>query len=134
MARPRKYGARKNHVEDIHARTFDALAKFQDFKDEILPKIRKMMKEGKKSSEIRAFAQAYLTGRQVTIALTSEKEEVALRAIDSLTHQNEGKPRERQEVEHRFSKLKDEELDSLLESRLKEAAIGAQEINPKKQH
>jgi hypothetical protein len=92
----------------------DQISAFEDFKSEVLPKIQKMLKDGKSSAEIRAFAQAYLTARQVTIALTSTDESAALRAIDAVTHQNEGKPRERVEHEHKLSKLKPEELDALL--------------------
>lgn len=109
-----------NRTENKMVALLDQVAAFEDFKAEILPKIRAMLKAGKTAPQIREFAQAYLTARQVTIALTSEDEQSSLRAIDSLTHQNEGKPTERAEVEHKFGKLKDEELRALVASRLSE--------------
>ncbi len=115
-----------NNVENRMVKALDDLAEFEDYKREVLPKLRAMMKEGKSSEELRKFAQSYLTARQITIGLTSEDEATSLRAIDALTHQNEGKPTERQEVEHRFAKLPDQELDALLESRLKEVQDGQQ--------
>lgn len=120
-------GGRKNrsgsNLEEARvASVIDDLRAFQEFREEILPKIRAMLKAKKTSAEIREFAQSYLTARQVTIALTSNDEGQALRAIDSLTHQNEGKPTERAEVEHKFGKLKDEELRALVASRLSERA------------
>jgi hypothetical protein len=102
------------------ARTLDKLAAYEDWKAEILPKLAAMLKDGKSSKEIRKFAQAYLTARQVTIALTSDDEQAALKAIDAVTHQNEGKPKERVEHKHRYESLKDEELDALLASKLAE--------------
>lgn len=113
----------ENVQEEKTTRLIDQITAFEDFKSEIMPKLAKMLKEGKTPAEIRAFAASYLTARQVTIALTSTDESAALRAIDAVTHQNEGKPKERVEHEHKLSKLKDEELDSLLLSEA-EAVLG----------
>ena len=99
-------------------RALDEVSKFEEFRHDILPKLQRMLKDGKSAADLRAFAQAYLTARQITEALTNPDAAVALRAIDSLTHQNEGKPKERQEVEHKFEKLKPEELDSMILAKL----------------
>ena len=98
----------------------DEKSQFEEFKEEILPKIRAMLKAGKTSVEIRAFTQAYVTARQVSIALGSVDEGAALKAIDSLTHQNEGKPKERSENIHKFERLPENELDAILASKLAE--------------
>lgn len=108
--------------QDQAADALDAIAEFEDFRSTVLPKLQQKLKDGATPEELRKFAQSYLTARQITVALTSDDESAALRAIDSLTHQNEGKPKERQEVEHRFGKLPENELDALLESKLTEVA------------
>ncbi len=118
MSRSRKKGARPNYAEHNMAKNIDELRKFEDWKADVLPKLAALVREGKSSKEIRKFAQAYLTARQVTIALTSEDEQAALKAIDAITHQNEGKPKERVEHKHQYSELKDEELDAVLLSEL----------------
>ena len=102
------------------AKTLDDKREFDDFREDVLPKLRQMIKEGKKSTEIRAFAQSYLTARQVTIAISSEDEAAALRAIDALTHMQEGKPVERKQVTHTLAGLSDQELDSVLNSEMNE--------------
>lgn len=107
--------------QDQAADALDAIAEFEDFRSTVLPKLQQKLKDGATPEELRKFAQSYLTARQITVALTSADESAALRAIDSLTHQNEGKPKERQEVEHKFGKMREEELDALLTARLKEA-------------
>lgn len=102
------------------AKLLDEKSQFEEFKEEILPKVRAMLREGKTSEEIRRFAQSYVTARQVTIALTSENEAAVLKAADALTFQNEGKPKERTEHTHKFGKLPDNELDAVLTSKLRE--------------
>jgi DNA-binding transcriptional MerR regulator len=120
MARkPRRSGQATEHR--MH-KTLEEVAEFEDFRDTVLKEIRIMLKKGKDAAEIRAFVQALLTARQATIALTSDDLGVALKAINDLTHQNEGKPTERTETTHKFEKLKDEELDSLILSRFSETS------------
>lgn len=120
--RSRKHGARVNDVERIQARTIDNIRQFEEYKEDILPKIRKMLKDGAKSEEIIAFAQAYAAARIVTIALTDDDAGKATTAAKDLLDRHMGKATERKEVSHKFEKLKDEELDALLTSRLKEVA------------
>jgi len=103
-------------------KNLDNLRKYEEWKEEVLPKLAALVKQGKSSKEIRKFAQAYLTARQVTIAMTSEDEQAALKAIDAITHQNEGKPKERHEHKHQYESLKDAELDALLASKLADVA------------
>lgn len=102
------------------AQRLDRRAAFEDFEDEILPKMRKMLREGRTAEEITAFAQAYAAARVVTIALSDADSGKALAAAKDVLDRTQGKAKERTETTHKFEKLKDEELDSLILSRLKE--------------
>lgn len=113
-----------NRAEANMVRGLDKLAAFEKFQEEILPKLQKMVAEGKSAPEIYEFAQSYAAARMVTEALTNPKASEAIVAVKDLLDRTQGKAKERQEVEHKFEKLKDEELDALLKSRLKEVQDG----------
>ena len=118
--RPRKQGAKPNYVEHIQVRTIDNIRSFEEYRDEILPKIRKMLAQGKKSEEIMQFAQAYVAARIVTVALTEEDSGKALTAAKDILDRTQGKAKEVTETTHKFEKLSDAELDALVTSRLTE--------------
>jgi hypothetical protein len=120
--RPRKYGANTNSVENIQIRTIQNIRDFEEYRDEILPKIRKMLKDGRKAEEIMQFAQSYAAARIVSIALCEEDVAKAMVAAKDVIDRTQGKAKERTETTHKFEKLKDEELDALLASRLAEVA------------
>ncbi len=127
------HGGRKNRKSTNYAtkdmvRKLDALEKFEDFKADILPKLRKMMaKPGVTAEEILEFSKAYAVAKVATIAFSDEDNGRALAAAKDLIDRSIGKAKERVETEHRFGKLKDEELDALLTSRLKEVATEGDE-------
>lgn len=120
--RPRKAGAQRNNVENIQIRTIQNIRDFEEYKDEILPKIRKMLAQGKKSDEIMKFAHAYVAARLVAVALTDPDAGKATTAAKEIFDRTDGKAVAKQETTHKFEKLKDEELDALLTSRLAEVA------------
>lgn len=120
--RPRRAGAQYNAVENMQVRSIDNLRQFEEFKTEILPKLRKMMKEGKQAEDIIAFAQTFAAARLVSDALTNEDAAQALKSVKEVLDRGMGKPKERQEVTHKLEKLRDEELDALLQSKLAEAS------------
>lgn len=114
MGGGRKKRITTNHQERLTARLIDDISDFEDFKAEILPKIRAMLKRGAKPEEILEFAQSHAAARLVTIALTDPDSGKAYTASKDVLDRQMGKAKERTEVEHKFTKLKDEELDSLL--------------------
>ncbi len=122
MSRPRKAGAKRNNVENIQIRTIQNIRDFEEYRDEILPKIRKMLKEGKKAEEIMQFAQSYAAARIVSVALCEEDVTKAMVAAKDVMDRTQGKAKERTETTHKFEKLNDNELDALLTSRLAEVA------------
>ena len=116
-------------AEDNMAGLLDNLTAFEDFQAEVLPKIREMLKQGKSALEIAQFAEAYAAARVATIALTDADTGRALAAAKDLQDRATGKAKERVETTHKFEKLKDQELDALLASRLQDAADDEESVS-----
>lgn len=96
------------------AHTLDELAEYEQFRDEILPALRKMIKSGANAEEILKKFHAHAAARQVTLALTDPDSGKSLSAIKDILDRVTGKPKEQKKIEHAYSSLKDDELDSLL--------------------
>jgi hypothetical protein len=107
-----------NKTESLMVSALDRLAAFEEFQEEILPTLRGALKEGKTAEDIYKLVQAHAAARTATIALTERDPAKALSAIKDILDRSGGKPTERREVEHKYSKLKDEELDSLILSEI----------------
>lgn len=119
--RRKRQGFKHTGEETKTVNLIHQLTQFEDFQTEVLPKIQRMLKEGKKAEDIIEFAQAYAAARMVTIALTDQDSGRAATAAKDVLDRSLGKAKERSEIEHKYSKLKDEELDALLASKLEEA-------------
>lgn len=115
----KKIKKRGEATEFKMAKTIDQLSQFEEFQNEILPFLKKALKEGATAEDIYARAQALAAARTVSIAATEQDSTKAMAAIRDILDRTQGKAKERTEVEHKYSKLKDEELDALL---LSEAA------------
>jgi flagellar biosynthesis chaperone FliJ len=109
---------RGNSVEHRMCRALDELAEFEKFQDEILPELRADLKRGMSAEQIYAKYQAVVAARSVTIAVKEADSGKALTAAKDILDRCQGKAKERQEVEHKLSRLKDEELDSLIMSEM----------------
>ena len=109
----------------------DELAAFREFKEEVLPFLREAIEKGWSREQIDAHPkiQAMLAARQISIALTEKDSAKALAAIRDQRDRTQGKPTEKKEVEHRYAKLKDEELDSLLISEARSLKSDAAEAD-----
>lgn len=104
------------------AAALDELAEFEKFKEELLPKLRTMVLKGADEQEIYAMAKAFAAARAVTIAMTEQDTGKALSAIKEVLDRSGGKATEKRETTHKYQKLKDEELDSLLLTQAEELA------------
>lgn len=102
-------------TEDI----IDQLELFQEFQKEVLPMLQKDIKSGLSSKDLRKKYQSLLTARILTIALTDADSGKALAAAKDLVDREEGRATERHEQTHKFSDLKDDQLNALLLSKLK---------------
>lgn len=101
-------------------KNIDKLREFEDFQEKLLPALRGQLKAGVTSEQLYQLYAAVATARQITIALTEADPGKALSAIVDIQNRALGKPKEKLEVEHKYSKLTDDELDALLASRAKE--------------
>lgn len=98
----------------------DELREFEQYKQDVLPEIRKLLASGATAEKIYEAFSNMAAARAVTIALTEEDSTKALAAIKDIIDRSAGKAVERKEVKHRYESLRDEELDALLESKLDE--------------
>jgi hypothetical protein len=109
------------------AAVIDQLNDFKRFRADILPELKKALDGGASPKQIRQLVQSYITARVANIALTDEDSGRALAAAKDLLDREEGRAVERSEQVHKFEKLREEEIDALLTSRLKELQDGDQE-------
>ena len=108
--------ARANAIQHKMARNLDDLEAFENFQAEILPELQKLIRKGASADEIYKKFQAHAAARAVTIALTDGDTAKRLAAIKEVLDRAVGKPTETKKVEHKFDKLRDEELDALIMS------------------
>ena len=108
---------RKNFVEEKMVRQLDDLAKFEEFKT-LLPKLQRMIKEGKSSKDIRDWAAPFVQASMTNIALTEKDAKTRLAAGKDLLDRDEGKAKENKEITHRLDNLDDRQLDALLKSEI----------------
>lgn len=95
------------HIEDVR--------EFEDFREYVLPKLRKAMIEvgkGKKTAkDILEMFKAEAAARQVTIAMTSMNEAAALKAVEKILDRTEGPIVQKHDVTH-HEKMTDDQLDA----------------------
>lgn len=118
-----KYSTVTRKIHDAMARDLDELMEYEKFKSEVLPSLRRDLKSGASAEEILAKVSALAAARLATIAMTEADNSKALGAIKDLLDRSQGKAKERKEVEHKFDKLPDDQLDALLLSKMGEAGI-----------
>lgn len=102
------------------AAALDDLAEYEEFRNEVLPLLRKELKKGTTPQELQTKYEALLTAREISMAATSDNEAIALAAIKDLRDRTSGKAKERKEIHHHLSAAKDEEIDALLLSEMRE--------------
>ena len=109
-----------NSVENSMVRSLDRLARYEAFEESIAPLLRQAIEEGWTPEQMRSHPKirAMMAARQITIAISDPDASKALAAIKDSTDRLEGKPVERAEIEHKYAKLKEDELDSLILSTL----------------
>lgn len=118
----------KNAQENGAINLIDRLEAFKEFQVNILPALREDIKEGKTAEQIYSKYQAMAAARGISIAMTEVDSGKALAAIREILDRSGGRATEKHTIEHKFSKLRDEELDALLISRAKEVEdVGSDE-------
>jgi hypothetical protein len=100
------------------ANALDTRSLMNDISKEVLPVLAQAIRERWTKDQIRQHPvlSVLIAARQVSIAITDPDAGKALAAIKDLNDRTEGKAVERVEATHKYEKLKDEELDALLQS------------------
>jgi len=122
VSRPISSNSKKNKKRrEAYGReqVLDKLAAFEEFTQDILPKLREMMKAGADSESMRAQVAPYLTAKALTLALKEQDSARALALIKDQLDRVEGKAKERVENTHKFQNMPEQDLDALLLSKLK---------------
>jgi len=96
----------------------DDLAEFEEFRNDFLKVLRKDLAAGLSPTELRNKYKSLVQARQLAIALTSEDTNQAAQAAQKILDRQEGKATEKQEVQHKFEQLPDEELDAVIQGKL----------------
>lgn len=113
-----KKGQKQNVAEHRIAHAIDDLAEFENFKENIIPSIRRDLKKGVSAEEIYKKYSSMAAARGITIALTDRDSGKALAAIKDILDRDQGKAKERKDVTHRMDNAKEEDIDAALLSKL----------------
>jgi hypothetical protein len=108
----------EDHMVDV----LDELTFFQEFKAELLPDLRKLIAGGAPTKDILERARALATARLASLAALETDSRTALVAIKELMDRLDGKATERKEIKHSMEQLRDEELDALVMTAMKDVS------------
>ena len=117
MRQPKKR-LRSNKEEHARACISDELSEFYSFREDVLPVLRKSLKDGATAEDIYTKFQAYAAARAVTIVAKEVDSGKVLAAIKDILDRVGGRASEKKEITHKLEKLPDEQLDALLLSKL----------------
>lgn len=120
MVKPKNLGKNKYASSDRQhnamANNMDARAEFDDFCNTVLPKLRRMVSENKGAGDMYSEFQALIAARVITEALTNGDAKTALMAAKEILDRGLGKAKETLDINSRYEKLSDADLDQLLKS------------------
>lgn len=102
------------------ATLLDDLESFYDYRENILPEIRRDLEKGMKPEQLRQKYAALVQARQITDALLNPDASKAQAASKDILDRTEGKAKERVDHTHRLQSLPDNELDAVLESQIQD--------------
>jgi hypothetical protein len=105
----------------------DNLAEYEDFREKLLPMLRKDLLTGLTTAQMREKYLPLLEARKIQIGLLEADSAKAMTAIKDVADRHEGRPVERKAIAHRFESMPDTELDALLVSKLKAIASSESE-------
>ena len=85
------------------------------------------MEKGVTPEEILEFGKAYAAARVVTIAMLEQDTSKALAASKDILDRTQGRATEKKQIEHKFESLEEEQLDSIINTKLKKLNQSYQE-------
>ncbi len=127
MAKKSRNGQYSN--QNRMADQLDKLAAYDDYAENVLPRLQKAIKERWSVEKMYAEFQPMVAARMITAALSDPDSGKSLQAAKEILDRSLGKSTERIETTHKYSKLSDLELDNLLASTL-ESSKGDDEALP----
>ena len=95
-----------------------ALAEYEQFREDLLPALRKDLLGGMTADAIRKKYEAHAAARLIQIATLSENESAAVTAGKDIQDRSSGKPKEHKRVEHLLAQLPAQEFEAVLRSEL----------------
>lgn len=99
------------------ARSLDALAEFETFREMYAPEIRRDLMNGLTDKQILEKYKPLVAARMVQTAVAGDAKD-AISAGREIYNRLEGTPAAKVDITHKLERLKDNELDALLESEL----------------
>lgn len=117
-ARPRRRSEPRNGhaAESRQATLHEDIKELEEFRNTLLPALRRDLKAGLSAAEITKKYAAMAEARLVMIALMETNAATAISAAKDILDRSQGKATEKREVTHRFSEMTDKELDAVLVS------------------
>lgn len=110
--------------EERMARMMDDMAEFEEFKQSLLPKLRRAVLEGWSADKIRREVGPYVAARVASMALLGPaRSGTTMKAAQDTLDRLEGRPIQRQETLHRYAPMSKAELAALTFQKLKDAGI-----------
>jgi len=123
-----KYGKRNKAHEMAHRETermvrgLDQLAEYEDLTTGLLGTLKRDLRAGLTSDQIMKKYAALGAARVVSVAATESDSGKALAASKEILDRAMGRSVERKQVHHYMEQAKDEELDALLLSKLRDVS------------
>lgn len=110
--------------EERMARMMDDVAEFEEFRQSLLPKLRRAVLEGWSADKIRREVGPHVAARVASMALLGPaRSGITMKAAQDTLDRLEGKPIQRQETLHHHTQMTKKELAALVLQKLKDAGI-----------
>ena len=106
--------------ENRKVKLLEQLARFEWFQETIMPALQEDIREGKKAEDLREKYSSLIQAALISTALMDRDAGKRTAAAKDILDRQEGKAKERAEHTHRFEELSEEQLASLLKTRLAE--------------
>lgn len=119
MTKKRKTATNRGESKTI--KNLDEARKLQSFREELPAALRDDILNGTTAEDLMKKYETIAVARLIQILQTETDSGKALGAAKEVLDRIQGKPTQKQEVEHRYQKLQDEELDSVLETLISES-------------
>ena len=120
MARRGKSGRKSsNKVEQNLVSELDEVLGYEQYKS-LLKDLKHALKTNEDPQKVMERAKTYAAVRLASMAATEEDNYKALAVIKELFDRTDGRPTQKQEIEHKYDQLTEEQLDAVALSLVKD--------------